>query len=180
MNFPEVVRRYAITLLDAAEETGVLDGARRDLEGIEMALDGSHELRDFLQNRLVNDESKQAALERVFDGRVDALAMNFMRLLVQRGRAGMLHEITQACLQIMDERSGVATGQVRSAVALDQSQTDHLRQKLSDYFGCDIRLDISVDDTMRGGVIATVGDTVFDGTVDAQLQRLHRRLLGEY
>ena len=123
MNFPEVVRRYAITLLDAAEETGVLDGARRDLEGIEMALDGSHELRDFLQNRLVNDESKQAALERVFDGRVDALAMNFMRLLVQRGRAGMLHEITQACLQIMDERSGVATGQVRSAVALDQRRS---------------------------------------------------------
>ena len=69
---------------------------------------------------------------------------------------------------------------MRSAVALDQSQTDHLRQKLSAYFGSDIRLEVDVDDSMRGGVIATVGDTVFDSTVEAQLQRLHRRLLGEH
>lgn len=180
MNIPEVVRRYAVTLLDAAEETGALEDTRRDLEGIGTALAGSGELRDFLQNRLVQDESKQTALERVFDGRVGALAMNFMRMLVQRGRASMLREVTQACLQIIDERSGVSTAQVRSAVALDQSQTDHLRQKLSAYFGSDIRLEVDVDDNMRGGVIATVGDTVFDSTVEAQLQRLHRRLLGEH
>ncbi len=180
MNIPEVVRRYAVTLLDAAEETGALDNTRRDLEGIDAALNGSSELCDFLQNRLVSIDSKQAALEKVFEGRVEALAMNFMRLLVQRRRAEMLQETTQACLQIIDERSGVSTAHVRSATALDQSQTDHLRQKLSGYFGGEIRLEVSVDDAMRGGLIATVGDTVFDGTVEAQLQRLHRRLLGEH
>jgi F-type H+-transporting ATPase subunit delta len=180
MNIPEVVRRYAVTLLDAAEETGVLEATRRDLEGIEATLGASEELGDFLRNRLVNDDLKQAALEKVFQGQSEALMMNFMRLLVQRGRAGMLREITQACLQIIDERSGVSTAHVRSAVALDQSQTDHLRKKLSGYFGGDIRLEVSVDTGMRGGMIATVGDTVFDGTVEAQLQRLHRRLLGEH
>ncbi len=180
MNIPEVVRRYAVTLLDAAQETGVLDSTRRDLEGIDAALNASSELRDFLSNRLLSNDSKQAALEQVFEGRVETLVMNFMRLLVQRGRAGMLQEITTACLQIIDERSGVSTAHVRSAVALDEAQTDHLRQKLAGYFGGDIRLEINVDDTMRGGLIAAVGDTVFDGTVEAQLQRLHRRLLGEH
>ena len=180
MNIPEVVRRYAVTLLDAAEETDVLDNTRRDLEGIDAALDASEELRDFLQNRLVSNDSKQAALEKVFQGRVEALMMNFMRLLVQRRRVGMLPKITQACLQIIDERSGVSTAHVRSAVALDEAQTDHLRQKLAGFFGGDIRLEVSVDTDMRGGLVATVGDTVFDGTVEAQLQRLHRRLLGEH
>lgn len=180
MNIPEVVRRYSATLLNAAEETGVLDTTRRDLEGVDAALDASQELRDFLQNRLVSNDSKQAALEKVFQGRVEVLAMNFMRLLVLRGRAGMLQEAARACLQIIDERSGVSTAHVRSAVALNVAQTDHLRQKLAGYFGGDIRLEVSVDDAMRGGLIATVGDTVFDGTVEAQLQRLHRRLLGEH
>jgi F-type H+-transporting ATPase subunit delta len=178
MNIPEVVRRYAITLLDAAQETGAQSTMRRDLEGISAVLGASSELGDFLRNQLIGIELKQGALEKMFDGRVEALTMNFMRLLVQRRRGGMLQEITQACLQILDERSGVSTANVRSAVALDEAQADHLRRRLAGYFGGDIRLEVDVDDTMRGGLIATVGDTVFDGTVEAQLQRLHRRLLG--
>ena len=105
--------------------------------------------------------------------------MNFMRLMVRRGRANMLAQVTQACLQIIDERSGIAMAQVHSAIALDEAQAEHLSQRLAGYFGREIRLDVSVDESMRGGLIATVGDTVFDGTVDAHLRRLHRKLLGD-
>ena len=33
MNAPEVVRRYAVTLLEAADETGVIEPITRDVEG---------------------------------------------------------------------------------------------------------------------------------------------------
>ena len=179
MNIPEVVRRYSVTLLDAAQETGVAEETRRDLEGISATLDASEELRTFLLNRLIGINLKESAVEKLFADRVGALTMNFMRLLAQRGRANMLAQVTQACLQIIDERSGIATAQVRSAIALDEAQADDLRRRLAGYFGSEIRLDVSVDESMRGGLIATVGDTVFDGTVEAHLRRLHRKLLGD-
>ena len=179
MNIPEVVRRYAVTLLDAAQETGVEEEIKRDLQGIEATLDSSQELHVFLQNRLLGFKAKQEALEKLFADHVATLTMNFIRLLAQRGRAAMFSQITQACLQIIDERSGAATAHVRSAIALDEAQADRLRRRLAGYFGGDIRLDVNVDDTMRGGLIATVGDTVFDGSVEAHLRRLHRKLLGD-
>ena len=62
MNIPEVVRRYAVTLLDAAEETGALEDTRRDLEGIGTALAGSGELRDFLHCLLYTSPSPRDGL----------------------------------------------------------------------------------------------------------------------
>ena len=180
MNISEVVRRYAVTLLDAAPEAGVaVADTRRDLEGIVATLGASPELGAFLRNRLIESSVKRAALEELFAAGLTTLTMNFMRLLTQQGRESMIPEITQACLQIMDERSGVATAHVRSAVALDEARADGLRRQLVGYFGGEIRLDISVDDSLRGGLVAMVGDTVFDGTVESHLQRLHRKLLGE-
>ena len=179
MNITEVVRRYAVTLLDAAQESGVGDDTRRDLEAIAATLAVSEELREFLTNRMIDAGVKRAALEEIFASGVATLTMNFLRLLTQRGRADLIPDVTQACLQIMDERSGVATAQVRTAVALDDAQADRLRRQLAGYFGGEIRLVVDVDDSLRGGMVASVGDTVFDGTVESHLQRLHRKLLGE-
>ena len=46
------------------------------------------------------------------------------------------------------------------------------------YSGGEIRLQAEVDPTLRGGVVARLGDTVFDGTLDMYLTKLHRRLRG--
>ena len=47
MNVPEVVRRYATTLLDAAEETDVLGTVRKDVEGLLETFSNSQELNGF-------------------------------------------------------------------------------------------------------------------------------------
>jgi F0F1-type ATP synthase delta subunit len=41
-----------------------------------------------------------------------------------------------------------------------------------------VRVEFQVDLALQGGIVARIGDTVFDGSVETQLQRLHRRLAG--
>ena len=53
MNAPEVVRRYAATLLDAAEETGVLGAVREDVQGLLETISTPQELNEFLSNPLI-------------------------------------------------------------------------------------------------------------------------------
>ena len=81
MNAPEVVRRYAVTLLESAEESGSLDSVRSDVEGILVSIDSSEELREFLANPLLSAEIKEKTLIGLFDNRVEKLTVNFLALI---------------------------------------------------------------------------------------------------
>ena len=47
MNAPEVVRRYAVTLLEAADETGATAAVQRDVERLLETVRQSGELAEF-------------------------------------------------------------------------------------------------------------------------------------
>lgn len=175
---PEVVRRYAATLLDAAAESGVADAVAGDLEGLQATLSGSPDLREFLDNRLVDGDTASKALVSLFDGKVNGLTLNFLQMVAQRRRANLLEMIVDTALRLLAERAGVATAEVRCATELTGEQVERLQQRLSAHTGTRVQVEIEVDPGLRGGIIARIGDTVFDGSVETQLTRLHRRLIG--
>jgi len=178
MNAPEVVRRYAVTLLESAEESDILDAICQDVNGIISSIDSSKELGGFLVNPLLSAEVKENTLVALFDGKVDRLTLNFLALIAQRRRAGILRDVLASFIGMVEERRGVLTAKVVSAVELDATQQDQLRDHLSSYFGKDISLHAEVDSSLRGGMVAHVGDIVFDGSLNTHLERLRRRLVG--
>ena len=178
MNSPEVVRRYAATLLDAAEETNVLDTVRKDVQGLLETLCNSQELNEFLSNPLISPEVRDRALVAIFDGKVQMLTRNFLSLVAQRRRANSLVPILSAFTEMVEEREGTLSAEVVSAVELDAEQQKRLAERLAVYTGKQIRLHARVDSTLRGGLVARVGDTVFDGSLNTHLERLRRRLVG--
>ena len=178
MNAPEVVRRYAATLLDAAEETNVLDTVRKDVQGLLETLSNSQELNEFLSNPLIGSEVQDRTLVAIFDGKVQMLTRNFLSLIAQRRRANSLVPILSAFTEMVEEREGILSAEVVSAVELDDEQLKRLSERLALYTGKQIRLYARVDSTLRGGLVARVGDTVFDGSLNTHLERLRRRLVG--
>lgn len=178
MKAPEVIRRYVATLLDAAEESGVLDAVRQDMEGLAATLNSSPELVEFLENRLLDESVKRAALDKIFSGKVQSLTLNFVLLLAERGRADFLGEIADAFLLSCAERAGRVTAQVRSAVALSDEQAGRLKERLAAYTGKEVELQVQVDTGLKGGLIARIGDTVFDGSLATYMENLRRRLVG--
>ena len=178
MNAPEVVRRYAATLLDAAEETGVLDAVRSDVQGVLETISNSQELDGFLNNPLISPEVQDRTLAAVFDGKVQVLTRNFLSLIAQRRRASFLVSVLSAFTEMVEEREGILSAEVVSAVELSDEQQGRLAERLAAYTGKQIRLHARVDSTLRGGLVARVGDTVFDGSLNTHLERLRRRLVG--
>ena len=119
MNAPEVVRRYAATLLDAAEETDVLDTVCKDVQGLLETLSNSQELNEFLSNPLIGSEVQDRTLVAIFDGKVQMLTRNFLSLIAQRRRANSLVLILSAFTEMVEEREGILSAEVVSAVELD-------------------------------------------------------------
>jgi F-type H+-transporting ATPase subunit delta len=101
---------------------------------------------------------------------------NFLYVLVDRRRAGLLDEITDAFEAAVDERSGVVRAEVSSAVPLSDAQRAELAKALSDVTGKRVRCEFAVDDSLIGGVIARIGSTVYDGSVRTQLGEIQQLL----
>ena len=90
-------------------------------------------------------------------------------------RARLL-ELIQRFVELAAQTRQHEVAEVRSAVALDDAQVQRLAQALSRATGKSVEVKVVVDPTVMGGLVATVGDTVIDGSVRHRLEQLKETL----
>jgi F-type H+-transporting ATPase subunit delta len=66
--------------------------------------------------------------------------------------------------------------EVRSAIPLTDDQRKRLAEALGEATGKQVEVKVVIDPTVLGGAVATVGDTVIDGSVRTRLDRLKNAL----
>jgi F-type H+-transporting ATPase subunit delta len=115
-------------------------------------------------------------LEAVFERALGKETMTFMKLLVQKGREEFLPEVIKQFHVLLDEMRGVVAVEVTSAVALSSDQEGRLKKRLEQYTGKQVRIHPKLDSSIRGGVVARIGDTVIDGSIAHQLDLLRERM----
>lgn len=176
MSQTAVSQRYIEALVAAAEERGVLDRVEEEARAILELISESDDLRDFLANPMIPSAQKQAFMRSLLAGKVSDVMLNFLTVVCARQRERVLREILEDFGTFMDARRGIVTASVRSAVPLSSEQQEMLSARLSAYSGKQVRLEVEVDEGMKAGIVAKLGDQVFDGTLETQLNRLRQRL----
>ena len=170
-----VARRYAQALIGLADEQGQLERVSEDLLMLRRTLRESHEFVVFLKSLVVKTEKKQRVLEELFADKVHPSTQGFLRLLAEKGREDVLGQIVEEFFQLRDVMLGIVNVDVKAAVELTGDQNKALVKKFEGVTKKTVRVSISLDTTLRGGFIARVGDTVFDGSVRRQLELLRER-----
>ena len=178
MRETRAAHRYARALLEAAEERDLLDQVREDMGRLSDLIEGSADLRAFLVDPLIHPKVKREAFERIGRGKLCTLVLNFLLLLTQRRRERLLPEILREFEKMLDEHEGIVVAEVRMARPFTPDQEERLMQKLSAYSGRKVRLEVEIDQSLQGGFIAHLGDTVFDGSLQTQLERLREHMVG--
>ena len=168
--------RYIEALVGAAEERGVLDRVEEDAQGLLELIRASEDLRVFLADALIRAEQKKTLFRTLFSGKIQELTLNFLLLLCDKGRERILADILKGFLTFLNDRRGIMTAQVRSAVAFSPEQEAQLKARLSAYSGKQVQLETEVDTDLKAGFVARLGDQVFDGTLETQLKQLRQRL----
>lgn len=173
-----VARRYAKALYGLARDAGRLDPVVDELGRFAALLEREGKLRDILTRPWVKAATKRALLVTVADRLpVSPLTRNFLALVAQRRRLGLLPEILRAFRALVDENAGRVRTRVRSAVALSESERAALRERLGRRLGKTVVLDTEVDPTLLGGFVAEVGSQVLDASVAGQLRALRETLI---
>jgi F-type H+-transporting ATPase subunit delta len=179
---PQVVAsRYARALVDAVVDPAAGIEPRQALAEIrqfDAMLQESPELRNVLLSPAVTLAKKRAVVGRLADSiSLNRLVRNFIYVILDRGRAGILNDIADAFEIALDEHFGVVRADVKSAAPLSDRQQADLQQELSRLSGKQVRCDFSTDPELIAGVVARVGSTVYDGSVRSQLENLRERLV---
>lgn len=165
-------RRYAKALFDAAREDGVLDRVEADMRALGELKVEDPAFHHFLYSPEVLTESKIEFIEAVFGPRVQVLVMNLMRLLIERGRIGLMNGITEAFRELAEEYHGILRARVVTAVPLEGEQQARLKREMDRLTGKDVRLETVVDPSVIGGVVVHLGDRIVDGSLRFGLKKI--------
>jgi F-type H+-transporting ATPase subunit delta len=112
----------------------------------------------------------------ILAGRLSGDAENFVRVLAENGRLGVLTEIRTRFEALKNEREGTVEAEVVTAFEMDPDQLADLVARLEKKTGRKVKARVSVDKSLIGGVKVVIGDKVIDGSARAQLSALENAL----
>lgn len=173
-----IARRYASALHAEADSADLIDRVDSDVELIRDTARASRDLRMLLASPIVTEEKKGVVLRRLFSEQVSELVLNFLRLVIRKGREPLLTEILEAYRSRRLEEQGIEEGMARVAVPMSDGEVEDFRESISKAIGRRIRLDIEEDPELIGGVLVKIGDRVYDGSLKRKLVILRRQLQG--
>ena len=183
MTLSAVATRYANALADvitAPSSKLAPPQALAELRAFEATLVESHPLREALATPAVPIGRKKAVVGRIADllG-LSRIVRNFLFVLVDHRRAGLLPEILQTLELTLDERMGFARAEISVPMELTEQQRAAVQAQLETVTGKRIRPRFAVDAMLVGGVVARIGSTVYDGSVRGRLDQLGKQLAAE-
>ena len=169
-----IARPYAAALFQSATPAdGALLVAQLDTLA---SIAGDAGLRQFASDPKVSDEQVFGVVTGIAGTDLSPKLRNLLSTVIDNGRLSVLPEIASQFRALVNDRGGVADAQVVSAFPLDATQQADLARVLEKRFGRQLKVAVTVDPTLIGGVRVTVGDEVLDTSVVARLEQMRAAL----
>jgi F-type H+-transporting ATPase subunit delta len=170
------IEGYARALFEVARAEGTLDEVEDELFRFARSFESSDELRKALTDDQIPAAKRQAIIEDLLGGRASATTTQLVSMVVGAGRGRDLPAIVDKLVARASTTKHQELAEVRSAIPLTHDQEQRLAAALAYATGKQLNLKVVVDPSVLGGLVATVGDTVIDGSVRTRIEQLKSRL----
>ncbi len=173
-----IARRYATALADVASEAGAVEPVGRDLERFSALMGDAGGLGDALASPVFTSEERRAVLDQLLPRLgLHPLTANLLHVVNDKRRFALLSAIALAYRDLADSRAGRARITVQTASPIDAALEDDIRRALERVTRKQVVLTTEVRPELIGGLVAKVGDTVYDSSVRTRLEQLKQSLL---
>ena len=170
------IEGYARGLFEIARAEGTLDEVEDELFRFARSFEGSDALRTALSDEQIPPAKRQAIIEDLLGGKATSTTTQLISMVVGSGRTRDLPAIVDQLVARASSAKHQEVAEVRSAVPLTADQHTRLAAALANATGKQVNLKVVVDPSVLGGLVATVGDTVIDGSVRTRIDQLKSRL----
>ena len=163
-----IARPYAEAAFQLAQDSNALGPWADTLERM-AAVAADTRMRDCISNpKLPQDDLARLFLDVTGTG-VTPDQQNFVRVLVDNERLGLLPEIHELFVRLKNEHEGSQEAVITSAFPMDSATLQRLIADIEPRFGCKLKATVHVDPELIGGARIAVGDQVIDASVRGKL-----------
>jgi F-type H+-transporting ATPase subunit delta len=120
------------------------------------------------------DAKRRVITELTHDGQT--LVRNTLLLLIDRGRFPVTGDLRTAYDALAAREADRVEVEVTSAMTLTEDDRKKIAARVAEATGRTVELAERVDPAILGGLVLRVGDVIVDGSVQARIRQLRRRL----
>jgi F-type H+-transporting ATPase subunit delta len=173
-----IPKTYAEALLAAALAKGQVADVAADFQAFGRdVLPNVPGLEAYLDSPAISRKHKDAFIVKLLDGKATDLFVDFLRVLNEKQRLGMLRFIGIAFRTLLEERAGRVRILVETAAPLSDDEQKAVKDDLAKVIGRTPILLVRVKPELIGGLVIHIGDKVFDTSIRSKLQTLRNNLL---
>jgi F-type H+-transporting ATPase subunit delta len=171
-----VPRRYAEAAFELAREKGKLDRWRTDLS-VASAILSNPRLLAVLDDPDTPASEKRQMVDMALTVQADPDVLHLIYLLTERGRIGILPRVAEEFIEMANREQGIVVASVTTAIPLDEKGQKDVEERIKRLSGAKrVEVRNQVDPSIIGGIVARIGDVLYDGSVRTQLAQIAERI----
>lgn len=171
----KVVQNYVFSLSSSVKSVSHADKVCSQLNEFAKLLKSSEQLNSSLCSPIVAKSAKSLIVEEIVKkNKFDALLKDFLNILVKHNRFSVFSSIAEEFSKLLAENSGIKNVTVSSAKKLSSSDVKSVQKLLEGELNGKINLEVSVDESLIGGIIVQYDSILIDCSLKGALDKISR------
>ena len=171
-----IARSYAAAFLNAAETVGVDTSVEEFSSFVDDVLEAQPDFYAILLSANVSREEKIGVIDRAIVPGASEFFANFLKVLANHDRLSLIPLIRREAVVQREKAQGKRRVTVTSAVELDETAHNKVREQLDQHLPFDPIIESVVDPSLIGGLVIQVGDTIYDSSLRTRMKQLRASL----
>lgn len=168
---------YAAALFGAASERGKKDEIMEDARQVLEIMKENPDLRAFINYPAISAAEKKTVLSNIFGEELCQEFLNFLFVLIDKGRTTHLEKILKAYENLMNQEEGFSYGTVYSVVPLKEERLKELEDDVSKLLQTNVRLTNETDSKLIGGIKILVEGKIIDASIRKKFDDLESQII---
>lgn len=170
-----LARPYAKAAFEVALQGDALDAWSKMLT-LSAAVSSHQAVRSLLINPALSSSQIAQSFIDVCGDELDSKGQNFIRLLAENKRLGLLAEVSALFEVLKANQEKSVDVEITTAFEISSDASNKLAESLKTRLQREIKLATSIDASLIGGAVIRAGDTVIDSSVRGKLNKLAESL----
>lgn len=172
-----IAARYATAVFELAKDGKEIARLEQDIDALDAAIADSSDFRGLLHSPVYSRSEQGSAISAIADKMgLSGTVANTLKLMAAKRRLFVVPQLVAALRGLIAEEKGEVTADVRAATALSADQEKNLAATLKKSVGKDVKMNVTVDESLIGGLIVKVGSKMIDTSIRSKLAALQNTM----
>ena len=167
---------YAKALYQVAVEVNKEEQIISEAKEIAEIMKREDGLKKFVDSPIILVAEKKQVLGNIFEGQICEELMNFISILVDKGRTRHLDRIVKTLAQIAREKEGASAGIIYSVELLSPAQMERFQQETGKLLRTKVQLENQIDKSLVGGIKILIEGKIIDASLKKRLENIRDTL----